>query len=76
MKMPRRAILVPSMPGREAKRQIVLSDIHFRWGKFSDADLSGLKCRNDLIAQVAAKYAQQTDAAARDVDALLDGRIV
>jgi hypothetical protein len=76
MKSPVRSILMPSMPGREAQRQIVLSDIHVRWGRFSDADLSGLKERADLVSLVAAKYGQDATVAGQDVDALLKGRIV
>jgi hypothetical protein len=76
MKPPRRPILIPSMPGREAKRQIVLSAIHVRWGKFSDADLAHFKHRDDLVAQVALRYGQAPAAAGRDVDTLLDGRAV
>lgn len=64
------------MPGGEARRQMVLSDIHFRWRRFSDADLSRLVDRADLVTQVAAKYGQVTIAAVRDVDALLKGRAV
>ena len=76
MKSLKRSILVPSMPGRDAQRQVVLSDIHFRWGRFSDADLSGLKDRADLVSLVAAKYGQGATVAGHDVDALLKGRIV
>lgn len=69
-------ILVPSMPGREAQRQIVLSDIHFRWRRFSDAVLSSFKDRDDLVSQVVAEYGQDAGTAGRDVDALLKGRII
>jgi hypothetical protein len=64
------------MPGLEAKRQILLSDIHAKWGKFSDADLATFKGRDDLVTKVMAKYGQNRTLAQRDVDTLLKGRPV
>ena len=64
------------MPGPEAKRQILLSDIHRKWGKFSDADLATFKTRDDLVTKVMARYGQDRSLAQRDVDTLLKGRPV
>jgi hypothetical protein len=55
-------------------RQVVLKEITAKWGKFSEQDLSGLKGRDDLVAQLAAKYSLENGQAQRDVDALLKGR--
>ncbi len=69
-------ILTPSMPGPDAKRQILLADIHAKWGRFSDADLVAFKDRDDLVTKVMARYDQDRDLAERDVDALLKDRVV
>jgi hypothetical protein len=55
-------------------RQTVLKEITAKWGKFSEQDLSGLKGRDDLVTQLAAKYSLQQGQAQCDVDALLKGR--
>ena len=55
-------------------KQIVCNEIRWKWGKFSDQDLSALKDNNDLVAQRAAKYGLETAQAQRDVDVLMKGR--
>ncbi len=55
-------------------KQIVLKEIGAKWSKFSAADISGLKGKDDLIGQVVAKYGLEKGQAQRDVDALLKGR--
>jgi hypothetical protein len=55
-------------------KQIVLKEIGAKWGKFSEQDLSQLKNKDDLVAQVVAKYGLEKVQAQRDVDALLKGR--
>jgi hypothetical protein len=55
-------------------KQIILKDIGAKWEKLSQTELSGLKGRDDLIAQIAAKYGTEKAQAQRDVDALLKGR--
>jgi hypothetical protein len=67
-------IMTPSMPGRDAKLQIVLKDIHARWRRLSDADLSAIRSRDELIARVTAKYGQENPYLQCEVDVLLDGR--
>jgi hypothetical protein len=62
----------PEMAGRT--RQIVLTEIRSKWGKFSDQDLSALEDNNDLVTQLAAKYGLEKAQAQRDVDALMKGR--
>ena len=62
----------PESAGRT--RQIVLTEIRSKWGKFSDQDLSALKDNNDLVAQRAAKYGLEKAQAQRDVDVLMKGR--
>ena len=59
----------------EAK-QILLKDIGAKWGKFSEQELSALKNRDDLVAQVVAKYSMDTAQAQKDVDALMKGRLI
>ena len=55
-------------------KHIVLKDIGAKWGKFSETELSALKGKDDLVAQVVAKYGLEKPQAQRDVDALLRGR--
>jgi hypothetical protein len=55
-------------------RQIVCNEIRWKWGKFSDQDLSALKDNNDLVMQLAAKYGLEKAQAQRDVDVLMKGR--
>ena len=60
-------------PSAENK-QIVLKEIGAKWSKFSEHDLSSLKNKDDLVAQVVAKYGLEKSVAQRDVDALMKGR--
>jgi hypothetical protein len=55
-------------------KQIVLTEIRAKWGKFSEQDLSALKGNDDLVTQLAAKYGLEKVQAQRDVDALMKGR--
>ena len=61
-------------PTAAETRQVVLQEITAKWGKFSEQDLSALKDRDDLVAQLASKYSVEKTQAQRDVDALLKGR--
>lgn len=67
-----------SMPAKpestEETRQAVRKEIGARWSKFSGEDISALKGKDDLVAQVVAKYAMEKAQAERDVAALLKGR--
>ena len=60
-------------PSAENK-QIVLKEIGAKWSKFSEHDLSSLKDKDDLVAQVVAKYGLEKSVAQRDVDVLMKGR--
>jgi hypothetical protein len=55
-------------------RQIVLREIGRKWNKFSEQDLSALKNKDDVVAQVVAKYGLEKAQAHREVDALMKGR--
>ena len=55
-------------------RQIVLTEIRSKWGKFCDQDLSALKDNDDLVTQLAAKYGLEKAQAQRDVNVLTKGR--
>jgi hypothetical protein len=55
-------------------RPIVIKEIRAKWSKFSEQDLSALRSRDDVVAQVEAKYSLDKAQAQRDVDALLKGR--
>jgi len=50
-----------------------LKEIHARWNKFSDQELSALRSMDDVVMQVQAKYSLDKAQAQRDVDALLKG---
>jgi hypothetical protein len=55
-------------------KQAVLKEIHAKWDKFSEQDMSALKGKDDLVTQIVAKYGLDKAQAQRDVDALLKGR--
>jgi hypothetical protein len=55
-------------------KQILLKDIGAKWGKFSEKELSALKNKDDLVAQVVAKYSIDKTQAQHDVDAVMKGR--
>ena len=49
-------------------------DIQKQWGKFTYEDVSALKSKDDLVAQVQNKYALDKAQAQKDVDAFAKGR--
>jgi hypothetical protein len=55
-------------------KKIILKEIGARWAKFSEQDLSSLKSKDDLVAQLVAKYDFETIEAQNEVDAILRGR--
>lgn len=55
-------------------RKIIVNELHTKWGKFSEQELSALKGKDDLVSQVQAKYGLNKEQALRDIDALLKGR--
>jgi hypothetical protein len=66
----------PTMPTPDANKQAVLKEIHTKWDKFSETDLSALKGRDDLVTQVVSKYGQDKAIVQREVDTLLKGRTI
>ncbi|MGA7328886.1 MAG: hypothetical protein WBX25_31470 [Rhodomicrobium sp.] len=55
-------------------RKIIVNELHAKWGKFSEQELSALKGKDDLVSQVQAKYGLNKEQALRDIDAVLKGR--
>jgi predicted site-specific integrase-resolvase len=49
-------------------------DIQKQWSKFTYAEVSALKSKDDLVAQVQTKYALERVQAQKDVDAFAKGR--
>jgi uncharacterized protein YjbJ (UPF0337 family) len=49
-------------------------EIEQKWGKFSAQEITALKSKDDLVAQVQAKYSLDKTQAQRDVDAFARGR--
>jgi hypothetical protein len=71
---PSNAASSTNIPSAGETKQIVLKEIAAKWNKFSEHELSALKNKDDLVAQVVAKYGQEKSQAQRDVDALMKGR--
>ena len=49
-------------------------EIQQKWGKFSAQEITALKDKDDLVAQVQAKYSLDKAQAQRDVDTFAKGR--
>ena len=49
-------------------------EIQQKWGKFSAQEITALKDKDDLVAQVQTKYSLDKPQAQRDVDAFARGR--
>lgn len=52
----------------------MLKEIGVKWNKFSEQDLSAFKNKDDVVAQVVAKYGLDKAQAQRDVEALMKDR--
>lgn len=50
------------------------SEIIAKWSKFSEADVTALKTKDDLVTQVQSKYSLEKSQAQKDVDAFAKGR--
>ena len=50
------------------------NEIGAKWGKFSATEITALKDKDDLVAQVQSKYSLEKSQAQRDVDAFARGR--
>jgi hypothetical protein len=66
----------PKSATADSNKQAVLKDIETKWDKFSQTELSALKSRDDLVAQVETKYGFDKAVAQREVDAILKGRAI
>ena len=60
-----------SNPGSNAGMR---GDIQKKWAKFTSQEVSALKSKDELVAQVQTKYALDRAQAQRDVDAFANGR--
>jgi hypothetical protein len=49
-------------------------EVQQKWGKLSAQEIAALKSKDDLVAQVQAKYSLDKAQAQRDVDAFAKGR--
>ena len=56
------------------ERKDVLNAVSARWKRLSPQEISALRTSRELIALIVDKYGIKTNAARRDVEALLDGR--
>lgn len=56
------------------ERKDVLNAVSARWKRLSPQEISALRTSRELIALVVDRYGIKTNAARRDVEALLDGR--
>ena len=65
-----------AVPNRDANKQALFQDIRTKWDKFSESDIAALKDKDDLVAQVVAKYGQEKGLVQREVDTLLKGRAI
>ena len=63
-------------PQNTDQKQAVIKDICAKWSKFSAQDVTALKGKSDLVAQVVSKYSMPQAQAQTEVDALLKGRQV
>lgn len=58
----------------DKERDDVLNAVSARWKRLTRQEISALKSNRDLITLVVDKYGIKSNAAKRDVEALLDGR--
>jgi hypothetical protein len=59
-----------------AHQKILLRlDVGMRWDKFSTREIIDLKDDDDLVTRLVAKYGLQKEAATRDAEAVVRGRI-
>ena len=58
----------------ETSKQAMSKEISQRWDKFSEADVSAFKNKDELIGKIVSKYGQDKMAVTKDVDGFLHGR--
>jgi hypothetical protein len=64
----------PTSTAPEASAKGMRPEIAAKWGKFSTQEISDLKDKDDLVAQVQTKYGLDKAQAQRDVDVFAKGR--
>ncbi|MBL8908906.1 MAG: hypothetical protein JNM20_19705 [Rhizobiales bacterium] len=57
-------------------KTMIGKDIRAKWDKFSDQDVRSLKSKDELVTQVVAKYGTEKAQAMREVDTVLNGRVL
>jgi hypothetical protein len=60
----------------DRERDALLNALASKWKRFSQPELRLLESSNDLVDQIVAKYGVDEILARRDVDTLLDGRVL
>ena len=67
--------MTSNQPGSNAGSNTGMrGDIQKKWSKFTYQEVSALKSKDDLVAQVQTKYALDKAQAQRDVDQFANGR--
>ena len=59
-----------------ADRHDILKEVALRWSKFSSQELVDITTNDELVDLVVAKYGSKKEAARREVDILMDGRML
>lgn len=70
------AAMSPETAAKVETKTTLAHDIRGKWDKFSEIEVGALNSDDDLINQVAAKYAVSVDQAKSDVTTLLAGRTI
>lgn len=63
-----------SKMGDASSKQAMSKEISKKWDKFSEADVSAFKNKDELIGKIVSKYGQDKMAVTKDVDGFLHGR--
>jgi hypothetical protein len=58
----------------DTTKQAMAKEISQKWDKFSEADVSAFKTKDELIGKIVSKYGQDKMAVTKDVDGFLHGR--
>ncbi len=56
------------------ERNILVKELHSKWGKFSVKELNALQGKDALVSQLQTRYGLSKERALGAVDALLNGR--
>jgi hypothetical protein len=66
--------MTSNQPASAGSNTGMRGDIQKQWSKFTYAEVSALKSKDELVAQVQTKYAIDRAQAQKDVDAFAKGR--